>query len=141
MRRPVHRCVGWLFGLAVVLICCHLVLAQDHCDVHAKAGIDVTLMPRPPELPLVVHNALPGEGWVLGRWKIKTEIRIYNSWESGRHTIATLRRGGIVTALEGLNVIHEPDVIVVSEPIPTLNLASGDKMLRYRSYGEGEADF
>ena len=130
-----------LVRLALVIIASHFVFAGDRCDVQPQPGIDVVAMFHPPVLPLVLHDVLPGESWALGSWRVRNAIPIYNSWEPGGRVVAKLRTGSTVTALEGLNVIHKPDAIVMTETIPAIGLEIGDKLLRYRNYGEGEADY
>src|SRR5205823_2608066 len=70
-------------------------------------------MARPPELPVVTRNVLPGEGWVQGPVKLSHSIVIYDSWRVGRQRIAAVRAGTTVTLLGGLNIVYKPDEIVV----------------------------
>ena len=86
-------------------------------------------MARPPELPVVTRNVLPGEGWVQGPVKLSHSIVIYGTWRHKRERIAAVRAGTTVTLLGGLNIIYKPDEIVVTRQIPNLQLSPGDTML------------
>jgi hypothetical protein len=87
-----------LIALAA-LILGRLVLANDLCDIHPRPGINVVPMSRPPALPVILHNVLPGEGWVLGSWTVADAIPIYNSWESEPHVVSKLQARSTVVAL------------------------------------------
>jgi hypothetical protein len=130
--------VLWLAAvLAIALHLCPLTASQQDSS-RAMLG---TPMPQPPTLPVVTNNVLPGEGWVPGRWNVRNTAPVYDTWRAGRKRIAVVPRGSVISALGGLNVVHKPDVITVTEPIPALELVPGDTMLRYVYRGEGWADF
>lgn len=83
---------------------------------------------------------MPGEGWVLGDWSIGSTT-ILDTWREGRKPIAMLPAKTVVTLLEGLSIVYQPDVVTISERIPELGVIRREKVFRYTYYGEGEADF
>jgi hypothetical protein len=99
------------------------------------------IMPRPPSLPAIVQNILPGEGWVPGTYKLHGQAIIFDTWKSSRRRIAVLESGARIAILSGLSEVIKPDLITVTSPIPELQLNPGDNLLRYTNRGEGNADF
>ncbi|MBZ5613008.1 MAG: hypothetical protein LAO23_03285 [Acidobacteriia bacterium] len=75
--------------------------------------------------------------------KISQADRIYRSWRNKGKSIGTLKAGGEVTVLGGLNVVREPDTAVikyVGPDEPSL-LKVGDVALGYgihRVVGAGQ---
>jgi hypothetical protein len=124
----------WGMTRVILLVSSHDLVASDVCP---GGGIQMSSLPA---LPLITQNTLPGEGWVLGVWKTGHTIPLYNSWRPGLHAIAKLPAGSTATALEGLNVVHRPDVIIATKPNPEMNIKTGTTILRCFEYGEGEAD-
>lgn len=98
-------------------------------------------MASPPQLPVITRNALPGEGWATGKSRLHGPAVVFDSWKPGRHRMTTVPAGNTVLLLAGLNVVHQPDIVVVTSPIPQLQLSAGDTLLRYAYEGEGVADF
>src|ERR1700676_5134603 len=94
-----------------------------------------------PKLPVIDDKACPGKGRVVANWKIKRNSTLYYSWQDRRSQTGTLKAGEKVTVLTGVHITREPDIILVTKPMPALNLKPGDIILRYDSLGEGAADF
>lgn len=93
-----------------------------------------------PALPLVVQPALPGEGWVPGTYPLRGSATIFDTWKVNRHLVVKLPAGTPVTLISGLSQIIKPDRIVLTSPVAELGLHSGDTLLRYTYWGEGNAD-
>lgn len=93
-----------------------------------------------PALPVVDEDVCPGEGCVLGTWTAKTAIDLYDTWKPNRHITGKLERDDHVTALRGVHITLLPDVIEMTEAMPSVNLKVGDKIFRYMVRGEGTAD-
>ncbi|MEO8726105.1 MAG: hypothetical protein ABI383_08265 [Acidobacteriaceae bacterium] len=66
-------------------------------------------------------------------------IKVFDDWKPGLKPIATLRAGEHVTLAGGVNIVKRPDDLVTLVPIPQLHVDQGVHMLRYISFGEGEA--
>jgi hypothetical protein len=98
-------------------------------------------MPKPPLLPAVAQDLLPGEGWRLGAYKLRGQAVIFDTWKPHRRQLAVLDAGTPVTMLSGLCEVSKPDLVTATAPIPELQLNPGDNFLRYTYHGEGFADF
>jgi len=94
-----------------------------------------------PKLPVIDDKACPGKGRIVPNWKIKRNSALYSSWQDRRSQTGTLKAGEKVTVLTGVHISREPDKILVTKPMPALNLKPGDIILRYESLGEGSANF
>jgi hypothetical protein len=98
-------------------------------------------MAKPPSLPAITHDVLPGEGWVPGTYPLRSQVVFYDTWKSQRRRVATLEAGISVTLLSGLCKVTKPDLITITSPISELKLRGGDRLLRFTYRGEGNADF
>ena len=98
-------------------------------------------MAKPPSLPAIAQDVLPGEGWVPGTYNLRGQAVIFDTWRATRHRLAALGAGTTVTLLSGLCEVSKPDLITVTSAISELLLNPGDSLLRYTEYGEGNADF
>ena len=96
---------------------------------------------EPPLLPAVTKDVLPGEGWIVGTYKLRAQAKVFNTWKAGRRQIATAVSGATFALLSGLSEVSKPDLITVTGPIPELGLNPGDKLLRFTARGEGNTDF
>ena len=105
------------------------------------AQIEPIAMKKPPSLPAITQDVMPGEGWVRGRYHLSGEAVVFDTWTAHRHRVTTLVAGTSVTILSGLSEVEKPDIVRLMSPIPRLNLNPGDQLLRYTERGEGNADF
>ena len=92
-----------------------------------------------PKLPFYAWNVCPGEGCHWGIWTARSTTPVYDSWR-GQHQIATLKSGDRVAGITGVNVTVKPGVLRIDSNLPAQGLKSGDTVLTYTYYGEGEAD-
>jgi hypothetical protein len=97
-------------------------------------------MERPPSLPVITQDVLPGEGWAPGTYKLHGQATVFDTWKPARHRIAVLEAGTPVALLSGLSEVSKPDLVIVTSPVPELRLNLGDSLLRYTYRGEGAAD-
>jgi hypothetical protein len=93
-----------------------------------------------PKLPVIEYDACPGKGRIVPNWKISRNSPVYSSWQDQRTQTGTLKAGEKVTVFAGVNVIREPDRILVTRPFPDIYLKPGDIILRYGYLGEGFAN-
>jgi hypothetical protein len=93
-----------------------------------------------PKLPVIDYDACPGKSRVVPNWQISRNSLEYSSWQDQRTQTDTLKAGEKVTVLAGVNVIREPDKILVTQPFPDIDLKPGDIILRYGYLGEGGAN-
>jgi len=107
----------------------------------ATAQRTPTVASTEPKLPVIDDKACPAKGRVVSNWTIKRNSPLYSSWQNRRSQIGTLKAGEKVTVLKGVYLTRAPDKILVTKPMPTLNLKPGDMILRYESLGEGSANF
>lgn len=98
-------------------------------------------MAKPPSLPAIAQDVLPGEGWAPGTYKLRGQAVIFDTWRPLRRRLTVLDAGTLVTMLSGLCEVNKPDLVTITSPIPELQLNPGDSLLRYTYYGEGNADF
>lgn len=108
---------------------------QPNHNPSAAKPVDIS----EPALPVVDDNACPGKDRIVSNWKVGGEAPAYNSWQSNRTQVRTLWIGETVTILGSLQVIYEPDRVLVTKPIPELSAQTDDVVLRYSDYGEGFA--
>jgi len=124
--------------------------SQSAADLSAKSAAIATSQQAPPitstnsrvsepKLPVIEYDACPDKGRTVSDWKIGVESTLYSSWRAPR-TQAGVLKAQNVTVLSGVNVIREPDKILVTRPFPDLNLVPGDIILRYGYFGEGVAN-
>ena len=114
------------------------------CTSGAQAPIkhaEFVVMAKPPSLPTISEDMLPGEGWLPGSHKLRGQTVIFDTWRSSRRRLAVLNAGTPVTLLSGLCDVSRPDIVTVTSPIPKFQLYPGDSLLRYTYRGEGFADF
>jgi len=109
--------------------------------VGATMLVKPVVMTKPPALPAIAQNVLPGEGWAAGTYRLHGPARIFDSWKRQRRQIAILKAGARFTLLSGLCEVSRPDLIVVTAAIPELQLEPGEQILRFTYLGEGNADF
>lgn len=93
-----------------------------------------------PKLPVANDNACPGKGHIVPNSKITQNSPMYSSWQDDRTRTAALEPGEDVTVVAGVQVIRQPDRMLVTQPIPDLHLKPGDIILRFNRLGEGAAD-
>ena len=105
------------------------------------AQVGFIAMEKPPSLPLIVPDVLPGECRAPGTYSVHGQAEVFDTWRKLRHRITVVQVGGSVTLLSGLSEVSKPDVITVTSPVPELRLSGGARLLRYTYRGEGWADF
>jgi hypothetical protein len=105
----------------------------------AQAPADKSKLSEP-ALPVINFGACPFEGCAFRKWIVIKEVALYNTWKGTRATVVTLKNGEVVTGIAGVHITYEPDRIQVLQPLPELQLQSGDIILRYQYRGEGFAD-
>jgi hypothetical protein len=109
--------------------------------VGLSAGQALTARPAPePTLPVIDENACPFEGCTFRKWVVIRDVELFSTWKEGRQPVAKVSKGQIVTGETGVHVTWEPDRIQVQEPIPKLQVETGDTILRYMYLGEGFAN-
>ena len=87
---------------------------------------------REPKLPVIDYaDACPAKGHTVPHVTIKREDKVYSSWQNKRILVGTLRAGEEVTVVAGVNIIREPDMVLVAQPILDPPLKPGDVILRY----------
>ncbi len=120
--------------LSAFLLLAAIATAQQAASPSSASGIP------DPKLPVTNESACPGKGHIVPNWKITHSSPMYSTWQEDRTQTATLEPGEEVTVVAGLQVIRQPDRILVMQPIPDLHLKPGDIMLRFNRLGEGAAD-
>jgi hypothetical protein len=90
-----------------------------------------------PKLPFYEWGICPGEGCQYGRWKVRKETVVYDTWKPNRRTIAHLSSGDSVVALTGGVITYKPGVLRISQDDPAHGLKAGDEILTYTYLGEG----
>jgi hypothetical protein len=94
-----------------------------------------------PALPVINLNACPFEGCKFRKWIVIKDVALYSTWkEEGRKPVVILKNGVVVNGITGVHITYEPDRIQVLQPLPELQLQTGDIILRYMYRGEGFAD-
>lgn len=87
---------------------------------------------REPKLPVIDHDdACPAKGHIVPHVKIERDDKVYSSWQDKRVLVGTLKAGEEVTVLAGVNIVREPDMVLVVQPKLYLPLKPGDVILRY----------
>jgi len=87
-----------------------------------------------PKLPVVDHNACPGNGQTVQSVEVSQDDDVYGSWEGKGASIGTLKAGEKVTVVGGVNVVREPDSAIIKYIGPneaTSPLKVGDIALSY----------
>ena len=120
--------------LGIFLLLATIATAQQGASPSSAAS------PSEPKLPVANDSACPGKGSVVKNWKISRHLPMYSSWQDDRIQTATLEPGENVAVVAGVQVIRQPDRILVTQPIPDLQLKPGDVILRFNTLGEGAAD-
>jgi hypothetical protein len=115
-------------GLIIVLLLATIAAAQNAPTSNSE-----------PKLPLVDSDTCLSYRRLPSGWKVKRGSPVYSSWRRVRTQLGSVKAGEEVTVLGGVYIIREPDRIVVTQPIPDLDLKPGDIVLRYAYFGEGEA--
>jgi len=92
-------------------------------------------MAKPPALPAIRYDVLPGEGWIQGTHKLLRQVIIFDTWKLGRLRLAGTR----VTMLLGLCEVAKHDVVNATSSVPQFRLNPGDNFFRYTYRGEGFA--
>jgi hypothetical protein len=112
--------------LGVVLLLATLAAAQTHSDTSE------------PKLPVTEEQSC----LVNGRtdWPIESGSPIYSSWRSQRTQLGRLREGEKVTVLGGITITRQPDKLAVTKPKPDIGVKPCDVILRYDTFGEGNAN-
>jgi hypothetical protein len=105
----------------------------------APLAADKAATPEP-RLPVIDRNACPFEGCTFGKWIVKRETAVFDTWEQARKQLFVLQKGAVVTGLTGVHIVHEPDRIRILKLIPELQVQPGDVILRYMYHGEGASD-
>lgn len=98
-------------------------------------------MAKPPSLPAITPDVLPGEGWTPGTYPLRGRAVFYDTWKLHRRRVAVLETGTSITLLSGLCEVSQPDLITLTSPVSELKLRAGDRILRFTYRGEGNADF
>lgn len=124
------RFTGSLRLMAARLASCFLLAGR------LAAQSQGTAMPQPPTLP-----ATANENWVVKRFRLGQATTIFDTWTTKRQVLAKLPRGAVVSGLQKLSVVYQPDVVTITAARPELALQAGDSIFRYTYEGEGFADF
>ena len=119
--------------LFAVLFFCLFAIAAAQVQPAKNSGSE-------PALPVVDDNACPFEGCSFGKWIVKKDFMLFSTWKKERTTVATAKKGQVVTGLTGVHITYEPDRIQVLRPLAELGLQPGDVLLRYMYVGEGFAN-
>jgi len=72
-------------------------------------------------------------------WIVKKGAPVYSSWRNDRTKIGKLTSRQKLVVLAGIDIVRQPDKILVTKGKPDLGLNPGDTILRYQIFGEGEA--
>ena len=120
---------GWVFDAS----------ASTVHTVGRKAQTPTVAMPAP-KLPVIMHDACPGNNGTVPNWKIRGSDQIYSSYLEERAVVGTLNAGDRVTILSGVNVVREPAQAVMREPIEGV-LRRGDAVLGYGYSAGGYMNF
>ena len=97
------------------------------------AQVGFVAMEKPPSLPVIVPDVLPGEGWAPGPYSVHGEAEVFDTWRKLRHRITVVQAGGSVTLLSGLSEVSKPDVIAVTSPVPEFRLSAGQRCFGIRT--------
>jgi hypothetical protein len=89
---------------------------------------------------MVTRDVFPGEHSGPGTWRTTKRTVVFDSWQQAGKQIATLDPATEVQVRNGVIVVEKPDQVRVTKPIKNMNLVTGDVILRYAYFGEGESD-
>jgi hypothetical protein len=92
-----------------------------------------------PKLPVIDHEACPGEGSEIHEKLVQPEP-MYSSWEDNRRLVGSLKPGDELIVLAGVNVIRKPDIVLVKAQEPGSPFKPGDKVLRYGLHADRNWD-
>src|ERR1700690_2107465 len=98
-----------------------------------RAGFVV--MAKPPSLPAITQDVLPGEGWAPGTYRLRGQAVVFDTWRPTRRRLGVVEAGTSVTMLSGLCEVSKPDLVTVTLPVPELQLKAGDSLFRYTYRG------
>jgi hypothetical protein len=118
--------------IRVVCVAAHLFLIAAPLAAQDQA----VAMPARPTLPHTKE-----EQWPKKRLKLDHPAVIYDSWKPNRKVIRKASRGTILQGFTRLNVVYEPDIVRVTEPMARFGVAVGDTLFRYTPEGETFYDF
>jgi hypothetical protein len=97
---------------------------------------------KPPVLPFVTQPACPFECCQFGEWTARRRAVIYSDWRANkRRKIGVVAIGQRVTAIDGAEVIFQPEHLQVLAVVDEIRAKPGDTILRFAYYGEGRYDY
>ena len=92
---------------------------------------------KPPALPFLDWKACPFEGCAYREWTAKKPVVVYDTYQSGRHSVGHLAKGEKVVGITGVVITFKPGVIRMDRDLPEQGLKRGDMILTYTYRGEG----
>lgn len=106
---------------------------NDKQDSPATQAVEIP----EPQVAVTYQAACPGKGRIIARWKIQREQPYYRFDGDQFVQLGTLWVGEQVNVIDGLDVVLQPDRLLVTKAIPDLRLQADDVILRYGPYRKG----